>query len=633
MSNYKLPKPPGDYRIGKYTNGECLYLITTYAYDTWYKQRVSVKHLCIKNNDGLALVDYPLKGDAKYSAFRITDCPSDYKKQIAKEVPEIYNQLWPATESKVEFKSEPTPDEYYVGFRGETHTYYVLPRAFMNQENSDNNIGWEANNRGSRQSPKYYRLPLANYKSWYKKFPQLSSEVKAELQKQNPVRYREWEQFYMKKYPNFKPLREQDALKPELPGINPGNMYIVYYRCNSDVLYIVDRDEYNTSDSTKAIVISSTHSLQQALAKTGNISKKSEAANNSKCFNFSTLPDNLRELFKRLRPEIYKQFEQYYTTQKQTKVAEKQQPAIVPLTFNPDSLLFISTGADNQPIGWKNSINWAIIDKAYFNSLDLEDMYISAMWADPLQLTRPRRKKECASVHSFEKALILYPPIIKANQQLYDRVISSKGSDFDIDEKAMKADYQDTLNKIDLDRAAQKDWSLWTEPKIGKVMVFGTGTGDSKNSEALKEMFYNPSSYSVGFDFYKPTGESERAFGIYSKGRRVGQSWANKAMKEFEQSWHQKIANLARQSDPPTAMGRALQANQQNNSNLKQQNNETIIVCRKVKPIIRCQTIRGTATQSNRIKSAITVGHSIDKSPIICGQKGTGKRKICVSTT
>ncbi len=616
MSNYKLPRPPGEYRIGKYDTGECLYLITDITYTTWYNRKVNVRHVCIKNNKGLPLVDYPLSGTAKYKAFHIADCPIEWRNQVRKEVPEIYNQLWPV----VAVKSEPTPDAYYIVKNANKQYRAVLRDKWDNEQYVGKNqfIFWVDYQQGSttamynRAEDQQY-WPLNN-----KKFPQLSSDVKEELQKLNPIRYREWEQFYMKKYPNFKPLREEDALKP---AIDPSTMYIIHYKCNPKTLYLADRDEYNTSVPIKAFVIDAGYSLSETLGKSGHINKEAETEGYSKSFTFAVLPDEFKRLFKRLRPEIYKQLEQYYTAQEQTKVVEKQ-TWYQSIKFNPRSWVFafgLNAGAFGAKIYLINILNYNQADchsSRCLSTSNGQEVFMEHNKA------AHRRFLPFEKLDSGDRAQLIKQSGIEFVRYC-DTFYDSIGSGLDIDEKAMKADYQDTLRKIDQER---------TKKSLGTVMVFGTGTGEDKSNEALKEMFYNPSSYAVGVDPYKPTGEAERAFGIYSKGRRVGQSWANKSAEQ--QLWYSEYFKQHPRvtSDLSTAMGWALTAqNQQNNTPLKQQNNETIIVCRKVKPVIRCQTIRGTAAQSDRIEPAIATGHFINKSPINFSQKGAGGRKICVS--
>lgn len=585
MSNYKLPRPPGEYRIGRYDAGDCLYLITEEAYTNWYKQKVNVRHSCIKNNGGLALADYPLSGTASYKACTVEHCPPEWKIQIAKELPEIYAQLWP----KAVAKSEPTPDEYYVGQGITTANFYYIKRDARKAELSNT---WVFGDIGTA---------LGNLTN-LKKFPQLGSEAKAKLQKLNPVRYREWEQFYMSKYPNFKPLREQDALKPTLTGntLNPGSLYILYYSINSGILYLVDKAEYDTGkNGIKEHIISPG---ENPLRKDSRLNRASLTG----CYDFPTAPPKIKEQLKKLNPEIHEQFEQYYAAQEQAKIAERYNMA----GKTPDMFYICSIGD-----------GWNLVE---IEDIDLRPAEVSAS----LLLINPKdfsiREVSYLSIVAKYKFKDFEPKMRlefqKLNGQLYGEWIHweraqrlAKGSDFDIDKKAMKADYQDTLNKIDQERlqglVKVYEYPITVDAYQGLKQPYGVG--------------YDPIDRTIsGLDYYNaimnnPNSPGQDRYGQIIPKRRVGQSWANKAMREYR--------------DLSTAMGWALQANQQNNSNLKQQNNETIIVCRKVKPVIRCKTIRGTATQSNRVEPAITTGHSINKSPIVFSSKGPGNRKICVS--
>lgn len=61
--------------------------------------------------------------------------------------------------------------------------------------------------------------------------------------------------------------------------------------------------------------------------------------------------------------------------------------------------------------------------------------------------------------------------------------------------------------------------------KLGKILVFGMGTSDSENFEALKEMFYNPSSYNL----VEPEHNKQIEYFI--------PSYMNKTLEERQKEW------------------------------------------------------------------------------------------------
>lgn len=208
----KLPRPIGDYLIG---NG-CCYLITREAYHSWFNHGATISHSCVNYNGGQDLVQYPLHHNAKYKAFEFNKIPIEWQPILSKGNADLAKQLCDYYSAKPPVKSKPAPDQYVIiqfGTSNNAAGFYICLRS---DEQALNTKGhsvktcprWENGIKSSGWT-------IHGAATLVKKFPQLSSEIKAKLQKQNPERYREWEQFYMKTYPNMQPLRPQDALKPD----------------------------------------------------------------------------------------------------------------------------------------------------------------------------------------------------------------------------------------------------------------------------------------------------------------------------------------------------------------------------------------------------------------------------------
>jgi len=118
------------------------------------------------------------------------------KADLRKMNPELYKYFEDFYAKSAAVKTESTPDQYYIaqGICSEQYYFYLRSNSYSTGDTKcwviDDMVGCSI--RNTRLS---------------KKFPQLSSEVKQELQKQNPERYKEWEDFYVRKYPNMQRLK------------------------------------------------------------------------------------------------------------------------------------------------------------------------------------------------------------------------------------------------------------------------------------------------------------------------------------------------------------------------------------------------------------------------------------------
>jgi hypothetical protein len=211
MANfYNLSRPLDEYLIGKYTNGQYIYLIGKEAYNTW-KGAVSVKHLYIGKTE---TDTYPLSVGAKYSAYEFKNISAEWKQLMQDTCPNLLKEL-------TEFypSAEPAPDQFYIAQGNNTLLYSLF---YCNKGEYDvySSERWDGIGTTKTCLNSCKQSPLG-----YKKFSQLSSDEKAELQRLNPERYKAWEEFYMQKYPVFQPLNPQAYKPTELP--DPADDYVV----------------------------------------------------------------------------------------------------------------------------------------------------------------------------------------------------------------------------------------------------------------------------------------------------------------------------------------------------------------------------------------------------------------------
>jgi hypothetical protein len=206
----QLPRPIEDYLVGKYDRGACVYLITKEAYKNWVNHRASVRHLCFNNNADQTLVDYALTPGSDYKAYFLDKIPAEWLATMKKGNLSLYIQLFSATISNARAKkSKPTPDDFYLVKYG-MPTWYLAKRSEYDNPKKVCNVTnlsevpamfWTSKD-GQWPTCVGTNSAVGNPHKVYK-FPQLSSEIKQELQKLNPERYKEWEDFYVAKYPNL----------------------------------------------------------------------------------------------------------------------------------------------------------------------------------------------------------------------------------------------------------------------------------------------------------------------------------------------------------------------------------------------------------------------------------------------
>jgi hypothetical protein len=225
----QLPRPIEDYLVGKYDRGACVYLITKEAYKNWVNHRASVRHLCFNNNADQTLVDYALIPGSDYKAYFLDKIPAEWLATMKKDNLSLYIQLFPATISNARAKkSKPTPDDFYLVKYG-MPTWYLAKRSEYDNPKKVCNVTnlsevpamfWTSKD-GQWPACVGTNSAVGNPHKVYK-FPQLSSEIKQELQKLNPERYKEWEDFYVAKYPNFKRLETSTKWKDGRPQCGCG---------------------------------------------------------------------------------------------------------------------------------------------------------------------------------------------------------------------------------------------------------------------------------------------------------------------------------------------------------------------------------------------------------------------------
>lgn len=276
--------------------------------------------------------------------------------------PGLYKHFEDFYAKQVAVKTEPTPDDYYVVCAVSPKEYYfclrhnwavphISPKALMPE--------WKSGvaHTGNRSD-------VGTTAGTNKKFPQLSSEIKQELQKQNPERYKEWEDFYCKKYPNMQRLKPIFDLGTDL------SQWLV--QCNGKNHYVFLKHK------TKYGIWKSNRNNMELFSSSDHHHLKADFIAYDQSDSYT------KESLKDYNPSIYDKFEQYYSELEQKKVAERQG-------------------------------------------------------------------------QTMHQLLDLKPQV---------------SSDFDIDEKAMAADWLDNL------KAAEKDWSLYKSPK--------TGWFEGAQSQALK---------------------------------------------------------------------------------------------------------------------------------------------------
>lgn len=181
---FKPPRPIEEYYIGKYDNGDCLYLITKEVYANWKGQNINVRHSCCLPEGPM---DYSLRADSSYSVREFNAMPADWKSIADRDCTWLFGA----------FSKEPDPDQYYIATGERSGAYYFYLRKYDER---------------SRNPAQHWVCSDSTTEVWNiinpKKFPQLSSNVKRELERSNSKRYKQWEDFYVAKYPGFKRLED-----------------------------------------------------------------------------------------------------------------------------------------------------------------------------------------------------------------------------------------------------------------------------------------------------------------------------------------------------------------------------------------------------------------------------------------
>lgn len=536
----KLPRPPGDYLVGKYANGSCYYLILKTAWDTWYVHKGSVRHYCIKNNDGLPLMDYPLKGDVKYEAYALTKVPEDWKAAIKADCPDIYNQLWPV-------KSEPTPDEYYILPGLVVNHYFVLRTELEKCLNADLDSvrakPWAKLGQYSEAINANIENKNGGFK--HKEFPQLSSDVKRELQKLNPERYKEWEDFYVQKYPGFKRLDEVIKYPFDISDLSKLELYCMGTGC-----YVFIRDSRDIkkvwkSKSRNILVSSPFDHLQDNWGS------------------YINLKDYAKDYLKEYQPELFNLFEQYYKQQEAKSKIEHYN-----MTDKTADMFYLYTVGH----GWELARREAI---------------------DGL-LAPPR---------ATSKVMLIKVSDYSIREVEYQYITQWKPLEFN----QLSRGRQDNFRKQN--PILFEQWSK--QQPIGKAAgaysAFEQRKRSTRGSNGIGNSLSAGDRYYASVDPYQVDFETSGVVTIYSKEDGAYKSIRRECVEETQKLLFDYF-------------------NQQNNSHLKQQNNEQIILCRPVKPVIRHQVIGGNPAQSNRVKPTVANGHLSHEPRAVSGKKNPGKR-------
>lgn len=658
---FKFTRPPDEYVIIRYKNGEETkgvpihwYITTKEAYNTWYNQKVS-----IKINHWFDGKIYTLASSAQILVYKF-GYSGEWTSVVREHLKKVNPNAWTYWHREKEWqqeapmvKSEPTPDQYYL-CKYQDGNYFICLRSTADQvkigKPAKDCLYWDR--FGSTTN--WHTYSLGNPK----KFPQLGSEVKAELQKQNPARYKEWEDFYMRKYPNVQPLK---SVK-KYDHIDPGSVYILDYA--NSCLYFADRYQYDntTSKNLKCYFLSTIHGEEGIKQQYGVVSTRDSGT--QKAYNFMELPQSLVNLFKGLNIDLYKQFEQYYTELKRRqRVAEKQAYDMSGKT--PDMFYLYSLG-----YGWelvrRESIDGVVGTPDPDNTImvvKVSDYSIREVKLKSLsQFSRLRFNDNTtpAQMETFKRQ----NPILFAQW---------KGSDLDIDKQALGESYHRSLQAI-IDREG---------PKIGKMLIFGTGTPDEDHS-GLMEMFRDPRSYNVlatpsgidktnwftaGIDPYQADFETNASQSIW--GRDLYGKLVNRLIElESKPEWRDFADWYAseRRSIPPQEFEREvlntaqyyggsyikarrvgqttmaqqwakleqtldslpgfIQVNKQYSPNLKQQNNEIINVPRKIITVTCGQEYTGNSISSYRCPPTVAKEHTGNRPEPCRGKESSRSCKI-----
>lgn len=631
---FKFTRPPDEYVMIRYRNGEEInsfpthwYITTKEAYNTWYYHKTS-----IKINHWFTGRVYTLSSNADILMYKF-GTSGEWRSAVREHLKKMNPDAWAYWCSEKEWqqeapmvKSEPTPDHYYVGYREILGPeYFLVPRNFIKNGGSDYITTWKGD-RTSKQAKYVYDYP----EHWYKKFPQLSSEVKAELQKQNPERYKEWEEFYMKKYPNMQSL----STKPDLP--NPADDYIVI---EANEFALVQRSKF--IEGVVQWVYRFNYGWVEAIAKKGNHGENVWPCIKdwNKCRGIS---------------DILPQFEQYYSELEQKKELKYQLNG-----RNPNDFYFYTVGR-----GWE-AIRKEGIDRYSGNSKE-KVLLISIRDGSTRYVRRCDIQTplsiwpQIANDHPFGKCLTFK----QQNEQLFNEW---KGSDLDIDEKTMEKNWLEIAAKLS------------DGPKIGKVVCFGTET-DGDHS-GLMEMFKDPRSYNVlstpgigktnwftaGIDPYQADYETNVSQSIWGRdlyGKLVNRltelkrdGWVKDSVDwfrnnratplefELEAMNHARyygIVNLKARRIGQTTADREwakleqtlnslpgfIQVNKQYSPNLKQQNDEIINVPRKIITVTCGQEYTGNSISSYRCPPTVAKEHTGNRPEPCRGKESSRSSKI-----
>jgi hypothetical protein len=208
MYTYKPKATLDNYLIGKYPGGVTLYLIGKEAHKNRVNQKIKVTITTVGGND------YELGASTKFEAHEFDKVPNNWLELFKRDNPSLLAdfQAWYKQSAK---KSEPTPDEYYL-VKYNMPAWYIAKRSEYNNPTKTDYVSgtfgapamfWDSKDGKWLATVGTISQPGNPHKVY--KFPQLSSETKQELQKLNPERYKEWEDFYVAKYPNFKRLNQE----------------------------------------------------------------------------------------------------------------------------------------------------------------------------------------------------------------------------------------------------------------------------------------------------------------------------------------------------------------------------------------------------------------------------------------
>lgn len=638
---YKPPNSLRDYFIGKYPGGITLYLISKEAWKNRIQQSIKISITTVTGNS------YPLTSLTAFNVAEFDKMPEDwdsiFQQQNLKLRHDFVNEYF---SKKSAVKSEPTPDDYYLVKHGPNNNWRAVLRKAWDKEHVIRGefFFWvsnqEPNTCGMHNEPRHKQYWIINNK----KFPQLSSEVKAELQKLNPERYKEWEDFYIRKYPNMQPLKP--IKESRFSFINPNSVYILDYGVGT--LYIADQDDYNNNpigETYSGYIVGDTIKTRVA-----NLSGKSEETKfKTVGYHFPSMTPAMHYNFKRVAPELYQHFEQYYSELEQKKELKYQLNG-----KNPNDFYFYTVGR-----GWE-AIRKEAIDRYSGNSQE-KVLLISIRDGS----TRYVRRCDIQTPLSIWSQIVNDHPSGKCltfkqqNEQLFNEW---KGSDLDIDEKAMEKNWLEIAAKLS------------DGPKIGKMVCFGTGT-DGDHS-GLMGMFKDPRSYNVlatpsgigktnwftvGIDPYLADFETQGVITIWGKDstgeviNRLTQGLSKYDMAWFERQYHmtadQYYKMLQNQDVQGVVWLKSRRVGQTQfykdveelakyygnklgelptflTLNLKQQNDEIINVPRKVITITGGQEYSRSAVSSYRCAPAVTAEHTKYGQEPCRGQENPGSCKV-----